>query len=158
MVTDKTSLVDEDVSNGSSSILVKPLVSVSTGLLLLRVVLGIVFIAHGAQKLLGWFGGHGLEGTVGFMATMGIPAFLAYIAIFTEFFGGLAVLFGLLTRPAALGILITMLVAIFKVHLAGGFFAPNGIEYQLTLAVISLTIFLLGAGKYSIDNQLFKNK
>lgn len=158
MITDKTNNIEALETTQINSLLVKPLVNLSVGLLLLRAVLGIIFIAHGSQKLFGWFGGPGIEGTVGFMAGMGIPAFFAYLAIFTEFFGGLAVLFGLLTRPAALGLFVTMLVAIFKVHLGGGFFAPNGIEYQLSLAVIALTIFLSGPGKYSIDNILFKNK
>ena len=104
------------------------------GLLILRIGLATVFLAHGSQKMFGWFGGHGLEATVaGMVATNGIPAPLAYLATFTEFFGGLAVLGGLLSRLASLGLLITMLVAIFGVHLNGGFFAPKGFEYPFTL-------------------------
>ncbi len=146
------SLVNE---KSSESVLVKPLLSISSALFLLRIALGIIFIAHGGQKVFGWFGGYGLEGTAGFMATLGVPKFLAYLASFTEFFGGLAVLSGLLTRPAALGLAITMIVAIFKVHLGAGFFAPNGFEYPLSLLAIAVTIFIAGPGKYSIDNKIF---
>jgi putative oxidoreductase len=142
----------------AGSVLVKPLVNVDTGLFLLRIVLGIIFIAHGGQKVFGWFGGYGLQGTAGFMATLGVPTVLAYIASFTEFFGGLAMIGGLLARPAALGLAFTMLVAIVKVHLAGGFFAPNGLEYPLSLAAIAVTIFILGPGRYSLDEKLFKRK
>lgn len=142
-------------NNIVASVLAKPLVDVSTGLFLLRLILAIVFIAHGGQKVFGWFGGHGLEGTATFMATLGIPKFLSYIASLTEFFGGVALLFGVLTRPAALGLAITMIVGIVKAHLSGGFFAPNGFEYALTLAFIAVAVFLLGAGKYSVDEKLF---
>src|SRR3990172_3275968 len=82
--------------------------------LLMRLVLGVVFFAHGAQKLLGWFGGYGMEGTLGFLHSLGVPAFFGYSAIFAEFFGALLLLAGLLTRPAALAIGITMMVAILK--------------------------------------------
>src|SRR4029453_11193839 len=95
---------------------------VSFGLLLLRLGLGAVFFAHGAQKVLGWFGGPGLEGWVGFMAKMGGPAFMAYIAAFAEFLGGLGVLVGLLTRIAALGPAAVMVVAMWQVHWSNGFF------------------------------------
>lgn len=127
-------------------------------MLILRLALGAVFIAHGGQKVMGWFGGPGLEVTVQGMSQMGIPAILAYAAAFTEFFGGIALVLGLLTRPAALGILVTMLVAIFKVHLGGGFFAPKGFEYPLTLAAISLTLLLTGPGRISLDQLLFRKK
>lgn len=88
-----------------------------------RLILGIVFFAHGAQKMLGWFGGYGFNGTMGFfMQKMGIPAPLAFLAICAEFFGSLGLIFGLLTRVAALGIATTMTVAIFMVHLQNGLF------------------------------------
>lgn len=127
-------------------------------LLLLRLVLGAVFIAHGGQKVFGWFGGHGLEGTAQFMATMGVPTALAYLAAFTEFFGGLALVGGLLTRLASLGLFFTMAVAIVKVHLAGGFFAPQGFEYPLALAAMALALVLTGAGRYSLDRLVFARR
>jgi putative oxidoreductase len=87
-----------------------------------RVVLGVAFFVHGSQKLFGWFGGHGLSATIKtFRDQMGIPAPLTYLAIAAEFFGGLGLIIGLLTRVAALGIAITMVVAMIKVHLKFGF-------------------------------------
>lgn len=158
MITEKKRISSKIEKNENGSVLVRPLVDVSTGLFLLRIVLGIIFIAHGGQKVFGWFGGYGLEGTAGFMATLGIPKALSYLASFTEFFGGLAMIAGLLTRPAALGLAVTMLVAIFNVHLAAGFFAPNGLEYPLSLSAIALSIFILGPGRYSLDEKLFNRK
>lgn len=131
---------------------------ISTGLLLLRVVLGTVFFAHGAQKVMGWFGGYGLAGTTGFMKnTLHIPIPLAYVASFTEFLGGIALIFGFLTRLSAAGIFITMAVAILKVHLPAGFLNNDnnkggGIEYPLTLAVLALALLITGGGAYSLDN------
>src|SRR5438067_13163444 len=89
---------------------------------ILRLTLGIVFFAHGAQKMLGWFGGFGFHGTMGFFTgTLHIPVPFAVLAIFAEFFGGLGLIVGLLTRVAAFGIAVNMLVAIFAVHAANGF-------------------------------------
>ncbi|MCT7655557.1 DoxX family protein [Oceanimonas sp. NS1] len=96
---------------------------------------GIILAAHGAQKLFGWFGGYGLEGTGQWMASIGLgPGYLmALLAGSAEFFGGLALLLGLLTRPAALVSAVTMLVALFSVHIDNGLFmANNGYEYALT--------------------------
>ncbi|MEZ0375018.1 MAG: DoxX family protein [Candidatus Sericytochromatia bacterium] len=126
-------------------------------MLILRLLLGAVFIMHGSQKVFGWFDGHGLAGTAEMMAKMGTPAILAYLASFTEFFGGLALVFGLLTRMAALGIMCVMSVAIGQVHLSHGFFAPQGFEFPMTLGVIALVIFLLGPGRFSLD-ALFKRR
>ena len=134
------------------------LTDVSTGILILRLLLGVVFFAHGAQKVFGWFGGYGLDATVDSFAKMGIPAVLAYVASFTEFLGGLSMITGFLTRIFAVGLTINMIVAMTLVHLKNGFFGPNGIEFTLTLAVVALTIFLLGPGVYSLDNQFFKEK
>jgi putative oxidoreductase len=156
MITSESKINTSEVKN--ESILVRPIVDSSLGLLVLRLALGAVFFAHGGQKVFGWFGGFGLEGTIGFMTGMGIPAVLAYIAIFTEFFGGLAILAGLLTRPAALGLAITMLVAIFKVHIGAGFFAPNGYEFPLALAAIAISLLISGPGKYSLDAKLTGRK
>src|ERR1700691_3272936 len=91
-------------------------------LTILRLVLGIVFFAHGAQKMLGWYGGYGFHGTMGFFTQQGIPAPLAFLAICAEFFGGLGLIFGLLTRIAAFGIMVNMLVAIATVHRFNGLF------------------------------------
>ena len=117
------------------------------GLLFLRIGLGVIFFAHGAQKVFGWFDGPGLAGTVGMMGKMGIPAPLAYIASFTELLGGLGVLLGVLTRLASLGLAINMLVAIFLVHLPNGFFADKkGFEYPFALLMMALALFAMGPG------------
>ena len=93
-------------------------------LTLMRLVLGVVFFAHGAQKMLGWLGGYGFSGTMGFFTSqMHIPAPLAFLAIAAEFFGSLGLLLGLLTRVAAFGIAVNMLVAVLMVHIHVGFFA-----------------------------------
>src|SRR5467141_506084 len=90
---------------------------------ILRLVLGVIFFAHGAQKMLGWFGGYGFTGTMGFFSSvMHIPAIFAFLAIAAEFFGGLGLIFGFLTRVAAFGILANMVVAIAMVHRQFGFF------------------------------------
>ncbi len=125
---------------------------------ILRVPLGIVFAAHGAQKLFGWFGGYGLEGTGQWMASIGFtPGYLmALLAGSAEFFGGLALLLGLLTRPAALATAFTMLMAI-SFHLDNGLFAANnGYEYALILFIASVTLLLQGAGRFSMDQLLIK--
>ena len=125
------------------------------GMLILRGTLGLIFFAHGAQKLLGWFGGKGLFATiVAFNDGMGIPPFFAYLAIFTEFFGGIALMFGVLSRLAGLGIAVTMIVAIFKVHLKGGFFAPSGIEYNLALLAMAMCVALIGPGMISLASKV----
>ncbi len=129
-----------------------------------RIIVGIVFFAHGAQKLLGWFGGYGYTGTMGyFTETLGIPAFLAFIAIITEFFGSLAILTGFFTRIAAAGISIIMLVAIFTVHIYNGFFMNwggnlkgEGYEYHLLALALLIGLFVKGAGSLSIDNLMVK--
>src|SRR4029077_10427849 len=95
----------------------------NTGTAILRVVLGVVFFAHGAQKLLGWFGGYGFSGTMGFFTgAMHIPAPFAFLAIAAEFFGGLGLILGFLTRISAFGIAANMVVAIGLVHSGFGFF------------------------------------
>jgi putative oxidoreductase len=136
---------------------------ISVGLFLLRIILGVVFFAHGAQKVLGWFGGYGISGTVGyFRNVVHIPALLAYLGPFVEFLGGIALLLGVFTKFAALGIFIMMVVATIKVHLPMGFFLSGkgdgkgvGYEFTLTLAVISLVLILLGGGLYSIDSLIY---
>ncbi|SDJ11124.1 putative oxidoreductase [Ferrimonas sediminum] len=125
--------------------------------LVLRVPTGIILAAHGAQKLFGWFGGYGLEGTGQWMASIGLsPGYLmALMAGSAEFFGGLALLLGLLTRPAALVTAITMLVAMFSVHIGNGLFmSNNGYEYALTLAVIATALAIQGGGRFALDNLI----
>jgi putative oxidoreductase len=127
----------------------------------LRVVLGVVFFAHGAQKMLGWFGGYGFHGTMGFFEHMGMPAPVALLVIATEFFGGLGLIVGLLTRIAALGIGCEMIGAIFMVHLPNGFFMNwtgnqkgEGFEYHLLAIAIAAALLLRGAGAFSLDRSL----
>ena len=131
-------------------------------LTVLRLVLGVVFLAHGAQKMLGWFGGYGFSATMGFFTQqMGIPAALAFLAIAAEFFGGLGLVVGFLGRVAAFGILSNMVVAVLMVHLPYGFFmnwAGNqkgeGFEYHLLAIALGLAILVKGSGAFSIDRLL----
>ncbi|WP_100644377.1 DoxX family protein [Alteromonas facilis] len=125
----------------------------------LRLVAGIIFAAHGAQKLFAWFGGYGLEGTGQWMASIGLEPgyFMALMAGSAEFFGGLLLIAGLLTRPAALVLAITMLVAIVTVHLENGLFmSNNGYEFGLSLMAISIALVFSGAGRFAIDNVIAK--
>lgn len=125
--------------------------------LVLRVPTGIIFMAHGSQKLFGAFGGYGLEGTGQWMASIGIePGYLmALLSGSGEFFGGLAILIGLLTRPAAAVLAFTMLVAILTVHIGNGLFASNnGYEYVLALLTIAASLVITGGGKLSLDRLL----
>lgn len=129
---------------------------------ILRLVLGLVFFAHGAQKLLGWFGGFGFVGTMGyFTGVMHIPAPLAFLAIAAEFFGGLGLILGCLTRIAAFGIAVNMVVAIATVHSAFGFFMNwngnqkgEGFEYHLLVLAITAFLMIRGAGALSVDRFL----
>jgi putative oxidoreductase len=130
--------------------------------IILRLVLGVVFFAHGAQKTLGWFGGPGFAGTMGaFTNYMHIPAPLAFLAISAEFFGGLGLLFGFLTRIAAAGIAVNMLVATAILHRHFGFFMnwtgnQKGEGFEYHLLVLAMTAFLLirGAGAFSLDRAI----
>lgn len=127
------------------------------GSLILRVPTGITLAAHGAQKLFAWFGGYGLEGTGQWMASIGLePGYLmALLAGSAEFFGGLALLLGLLTRPAAVVTAFTMIVAIFSVHIQNGLFmANNGYEYALALLAITVALAVQGGGKLALDNLI----
>jgi putative oxidoreductase len=122
--------------------------------LALRAPLGLIFAAHGAQKLFGWFGGYGLEGTGQWMASIGLePGYLmALLAGSAEFFGGVFLLLGLLTRPTALVLAVTMLVAILSVHIGNGLFmSNNGYEFGLALLAGSVALLLSGAGRLSLD-------
>lgn len=125
-----------------------------------RLVVGVVMAAHGAQKLFGWFGGYGLEGTAGFFAIqLGLTpgVFWAALAGGGEFFGGLLLIIGLATRFAALTVGITMAVAILTVH-SGAFFAPAGMEFPLTLLAASIAFLIGGGGALSIDAKLTSSK
>ena len=139
--------------------LINKITSTDTGLdtLALRLGAGTIFAAHGAQKLFGWFGGYGLEGTAGWMASIGLEPGLAMAALAgsAEFFGGLLLIFGLLVRPAALMLAVTMVVAIVTVHLQNGLFmANNGYEFGLALLVVSVALAVRGAGSLSADRVL----
>lgn len=128
--------------------------------LVLRLPLGIILAAHGAQKLFGWFGGYGLEGTGQWMASIGLePGYLmALLAGSAEFFGGIALILGLLTRPAALLAAFTMVIAIVTVHLENGLFmSNNGYEFALSLLAASVALTLRGGGSLALDNQLSYN-
>ena len=130
------------------------------GITLLRIVTGLTFAAHGAQKLFGWFGGYGLEGVAQWMESIGLaPGYLlALMAGSAEFFGGIALIIGLLARPAAAVLAVTMVVAIVTVHLANGFFmSNNGYEFGLALLAASVSLLFSGAGKASVD-QLIARK
>ena len=127
------------------------------GLTVLRIVVGIVFAAHGSQKLFGAFGGYGLAGTAQYMESIGLtPGYLmATLAGGTEFFAGLALIIGLLVRPAALGLTFLSLVAIFSVHISNGLFmANNGYEFALALLGGSIAVLIEGAGKLSADRAI----
>ena len=127
--------------------------------LALRIPIAIIFIAHGAQKLFAWFGGYGLEGTGQWMASIGLePGYLmALLAGSAEFFGGIALLIGLLTRPTAFVLSLTMVVAIVSVHLTNGLFmSNNGYEFALALLAASVSLMISGSGSYSLDKLLAK--
>ncbi|ANH99295.1 DoxX family protein [Pseudomonas koreensis] len=127
------------------------------GLTILRIAVGVIFAAHGSQKLFGLFGGYGLAGTAQYMDSIGLhPGYLmATLAGGTEFFAGLALIIGLLVRPAALGLTFLSLVAIFTVHISNGLFmANNGYEFALALLGGSLAVMIEGAGKLSVDRAI----
>jgi putative oxidoreductase len=130
----------------------------SAALAVLRLVLGAVFLAHGAQKMLGWFGGYGFSATMGYFTHSGIPAVFAFLAIAAEFFGGLGLILGLLGRVAAFGIACNMAVAVARVHAANGFFmnwAGNqkgeGFEYHLLALAMAAALMIGGSGALSLD-------
>jgi putative oxidoreductase len=129
---------------------------------ILRLVLGVIFFAHGAQKMLGWFGGYGFTGTMGFFTgVLHIPAVFAFLAIAAEFFGGLGLIFGLLTRVASFGVFCNMFVAVAMVHGQFGFWMNwtgaqkgEGYEYHLLLLAASAVLMIRGAGAASLDRLL----
>ena len=126
--------------------------------LVVRLALGIVFFAHGSQKLLGWFGGPGLKATIQiFQQYMKVPPAATVLAVLIEFLGGIAMIVGLLARPFALGLIVIMLMAIAKVHWKNGFFLAsqpgqsNGWEFNFVLIAMALAVLIGGAGALSVD-------
>lgn len=127
------------------------------GLTIVRILVGIIFVAHGSQKLFGAFGGYGLEGTGQYMASLGLtPGYLmAFLSGSAEFFGGLGLVVGLLARPAAVVLAATLVVAIFSVHISNGLFmSNNGYEFALALLGGVVAVLIEGAGKLSIDRTI----
>lgn len=129
--------------------------------LILRLTLTVVIFPHGAQKALGWFGGHGFKGTMKYFTSTGIPAVFAFLAVAAEFLGSLGLAVGLLTRVAAFGIACVMVVAIMTVHWPHGFFINwtgnqkgEGFEYHLLVLGIAITLMIIGAGAGSLDGVL----
>ncbi len=136
----------------------------STTHLIIRIVLGLVIFFHGGQKLLGWFGGHGFDGTMGFFTEkMGIPALIAFLVIIGESFGALGLITGFLTRLSAAGVACIMLGAIFMVHLPNGIFmnwagqqAGEGFEYHLLAIGLAIPLIIYGGGRFSVDQIVEK--
>jgi len=130
--------------------------------LVIRVVLGIIFFAHGAQKVLGWFGGYGLKGTVGYLTSTGLPVPIAYLVCFFEFLGGIGLVLGLVTRLDALAIAIVMIGAIVKVHWQHGFFLNwsltpgkgHGYEANLAFLAMAVACLIAGGGMLSLDRLI----
>ncbi|MFY9823034.1 MAG: DoxX family protein [Thermoanaerobaculia bacterium] len=132
-----------------------------TGMLIVRLALGIVMFPHGAQKLLGWFGGAGFTATMKGMTGMGLPAAVVVLVIAVEFFGPLSLILGFLSRVSALGFIGLMLGAIFMVHLPNGFFMNwmgsqkgEGIEYHILVIGMALAILVKGSGSLSVDRSM----
>jgi putative oxidoreductase len=135
----------------------------SLAMLILRLMLFVIFFAHGTQKVFSWFGGYGISGTLGFFTSLKIPKPIAYIGVFAESIASIGLLLGLFTRLSAFAMVIQMLVAIFRTHLGPGFFMNwgsqanrgEGYEFSLTLAVIALVLLIGGGGAYSLDALLW---
>ncbi|MDP4086310.1 MAG: DoxX family protein [Bacillota bacterium] len=131
---------------------------INIGLLIIRLVIGLLFVGHGVQKLFGWFGGYGLKGTGGWFESIGMKpgVTMALFAGLAEFIGGLLFALGLLTPLAGILIAGTMAMAIVKVHAPNGLWSTaNGYEYNLTLLAVAIGIALDGPGQYSLDFLLF---
>ncbi len=127
-----------------------------------RVVLGIIFLAHGGQKVFGWFGGYGLKGTVGYLTSIGLALPVAYLVCFFELLGGIGLILGLLTRVAALAVIVVMIGAIAKVHWQHGFFVNwsltpgkgHGYEANLAFLAMAVACLIAGGGALSLDRLL----
>jgi putative oxidoreductase len=134
-------------------------------LLVLRLALTIVIFPHGAQKLLGWFGGPGVDGTMQLFAALGVPAGIAVLVIVSDFFGSLALAIGLVGRIAAFGTTMVMLGAMVMVHGQNGFFlnwngdqAGEGIQFHLLLLAVAAVLVVKGSGAWSIDRLLLRGQ
>ena len=131
---------------------------INIGLLIIRVVIGVIFMGHGAQKLFGWFGGYGIKGTGGWFESIGIKpgTAMALLAGLTELIGGILFTLGLLTPLAGIMIAGTMIMAIAKVHAPNGLWSTeNGYEYNLTVIAVVIGVALIGPGQYALDAFLF---
>jgi putative oxidoreductase len=136
--------------------------SPSWAITVVRVVLGVIFFAHGSQKVLGWYGGYGLKGTTGYFTSIGLPLPIAYLVCFFEFLGGIGLLLGLLTRLAALAVAIVMVGAIAKVHWPNGLFINwelkpgqgHGFEVNLAFIAMAVACLIAGGGALSVDRLL----
>jgi putative oxidoreductase len=132
---------------------------------IVRLFLGLVMFPHGAQKLLGWFGGGGFSGTMKGMTGMGLPAIIVFLVILFEFFGSLGLIVGFLGRVSAFGVLCVMLGAVFTVHLPNGFFMNwmgnqkgEGFEYHLLAIGMALAVIVKGSGAYSADRSITRGE
>jgi putative oxidoreductase len=130
-------------------------------LTLLRLGLGVIYFAHGAQKVLGWFGGYGFATTMQNFTQMGVPALLALLATLAEFLGGLGLILGLFSRIAAFGIAADMMVALFLIHIHNGFFMNwtgaqrgEGFEFHILAICASIAVMVRGAGAWSVDRLI----
>jgi putative oxidoreductase len=136
--------------------------SPSWAITVVRVTLGVIFFAHGAQKVLGWFGGYGLKGTTGYLTSIGLPLVVAYAVCFFEFLGGTGLILGLLTRPAALAVIVVMVGAIAKAHWPHGFFLNwelrpgkgHGFEANLAFIAMAVACLIAGGGALAVDSLL----
>ena len=136
--------------------------SPSWAITVVRITLGVLFFAHGAQKVFGWFGGYGLKGTTGYFVSIGLPLPVAYAACFLELLGGIGLVLGLFTRLAALAIIAMMAGAIAKVHAPHGFFVNwelasgkgHGVEAHLAFFAIAVACLIAGGGALSVDRLL----
>jgi len=134
--------------------------------LVIRVLLGVVFFPHGMQKLLGWYGGYGFIGSMGFFTeTLHVPAIFAFLAIMAEGLGSLGLITGLLTRVAAFGIGVNMVVAVYMLHWQNGFFMNwfgnqkgEGFEFHLLVIAIAVALIIKGGGALSVDRALAEKK
>lgn len=126
-------------------------------LFILRLLVGVIFIAHGGQKLFGWFGGPGVDGYINYLASMSVPEWMAYCSIFGEFFAGIMVLLGVATELGAMAIVGNMLGAIYLVHWPHGFFIQNGgYEYALCLMELAVILVVFGPGEYCLWDPVMK--
>jgi putative oxidoreductase len=132
---------------------------------IIRLVVGVLFFYHGAQKMLGWWGGPGFSAMMHAFESQGVPAVFAFLAIAAEFFGGIGLIAGFLSRIAAFGITVNMIVAIMTVHLQNGLSMNwsgqqkgEGFEYHLLVLAITISIMLVGAGAFSVDGMIYKGE